>query len=268
MVLEPEDIRNEFDTAFKKFSESMDMVLPNPKAKPYVEDLKWLGKIRKLAKSRYHVEQGMDISDCGEKVRGLIEEHVYATTPHVLVEPIDMLSNRFEQKLDEVKSPEAKAAEMEHAIKHEIRIKLDENPVLYTSLKERLEELIEKRKERQLTIEEMLEEYRDMIHEMRNNADESKEHGFEPKQYPFYQMLEKELESFEEENVKDLTHIITEIIQDNAVIDWTFKDDVKREMRKRIKRQLRASNCPAKQVESLALQLMELAEVHYKQIGY
>ncbi|SFE02553.1 type I restriction enzyme, R subunit [Lentibacillus persicus] len=74
--LEPEDIRNEFDTAFKKFSESMDMVLPNPKAEPYIDDLKWLGKIRKLAKSRYHVEAGMDISDCGEKVKQLIEEHI------------------------------------------------------------------------------------------------------------------------------------------------------------------------------------------------
>ncbi|WP_234031505.1 type I restriction enzyme endonuclease domain-containing protein [Lentibacillus cibarius] len=70
-----------------------------------------------------------------------------------------------------------------------------------------------------------------------------------------------------EENVKELTHIITEIFQDNAVIDWTFKDDVKREMRKRIKRQLRASNCPSKQVEHLARQLMELAEVHYKHIA-
>ncbi|WP_163527844.1 type I restriction endonuclease subunit R [Halobacillus ihumii] len=267
-ILEPEDIRNEFDTAFKQFSESMDMVMPNPKAKPYLEDLRWLGKVRKLAKSRYHIEEGMDISDCGEKVRQLIEEHVYATTPEVLFEPIDILSNRFEEKLDEIKTPESKAAEMEHALKHEIRIKLEENPVLYTSLKERLEELIERRKERQMTIEELLEEYRDMIHEMRNNAEESKEHGFEPKQYPFFQLLEKELASNEEESLKELTHIITEIIVDHAVIDWVEKDDVKREMRKKIKRQLRASNCANKQVENLALQLMNLAEVHYKQIGY
>ncbi|QKY68416.1 type I restriction enzyme endonuclease domain-containing protein [Lentibacillus sp. CBA3610] len=167
-----------------------------------------------------------------------------------------------------VLEPEAKAAEMEHAIKHEIRVKLDENPVLYTSLKERLEELIEKRKERQMTIEELLEEYHDIIDRMRSNAEESAAHGFEPEQYPFYQMLASELDGFEEDNVKELTHIITEIIQENAVIDWTFKDDVKREMRKRIKRQLRTNDCPSKEVENLARQLMELAEAHYKQIAY
>lgn len=268
MVLEPEDIRNEFDTAFKKLSESMDMVLPNPKAKPYVDDLKWLGKIRKLAKSRYHVDHGMDISDCGEKVRQLIEEHVYATTPHILVEAIDILSNKFEQKLDEIKSPEAKAAEMEHAIKHEIRVKLDENPVLYTSLKERLEELIEQRKEKQLTIEDMLESMHGMMHEMRNNANESVAHGFEAKQYPFYQMLEQELEGFEDDKLKDLTHIITGNIKELAVIDWTVKDDVKREMRRQTKRKLRENKCPANKVEALSNQIIDLAKVHYRHISY
>ncbi|MCA1011766.1 type I restriction endonuclease subunit R [Halobacillus halophilus] len=267
-VLEPEDIRNEFDTAFKQFSESMDMVMPNPIAKPYLSDLQWLGKIRKLAKSRYHVEDGMDISDCGEKVRKLIEEHIYASSPNILFEPIDILSNRFDEKLEEIKSPEAKAAEMEHAIKHEIRIKLEENPVHYTSLKERLEELIDKRRERQMSIDELLEEYKDIREEMRNTAEESKEHGFEPKQYPFFQLLEKELSDHGEESVKELTHIITDVIRSYAVIDWTEKDDVKREMRKRIKKQLRASNCPGKQVENVARQVMSLAEVHYKQISY
>ncbi|MBX0358365.1 type I restriction endonuclease subunit R [Halobacillus sp. Nhm2S1] len=267
-VLEQEDIRNEFDTAFKHFSESMDMIMPSPKAKPYLDDLKWLGKIRVLAKSRYHDEDGADISDCGEKVRQIIEEYVYASTPHILFEPIDILSNRFEDKIDEIKTPEAKAAEMEHAIKHEIRIKLEENPVLYTSLKERLEDLIERRKERQMTIEELLEEYREMIHEMRNNAEESKDHGFEPEQYPFFQLLSRELEDHEEENLKALTHLITGVVQEHAVIDWTEKEDVQRQMRRSIKNQLRASNCPKDRVENVAHQMMKLAEVHYKQIAY
>src|SRR5699024_4549778 len=143
-VLEPEDVRHSFDTAFKKFSESMDMVMPSPKAKKYYDDLKWLGKVRQLAKSRYYVDDGtMDISDCGGKVRELIEEYLYATTPEILFEPINILTPQFEEKLDELKDPTAKAAEMEHAIKHEIRIKMEENPVKYTSLKEKLEQLIE-----------------------------------------------------------------------------------------------------------------------------
>ncbi|WP_010530037.1 type I restriction endonuclease subunit R [Lentibacillus jeotgali] len=266
-VLEPEDIRNTFDTAFKKFSESMDMVMPSPKAKAYVDDLKWLGKVRKLAKSRFYVNDGiMDISDCGGKVRELIEEYIYASTPEILFEPVNILTNKFDEKLDELKTPEAKAAEMEHAIKHEIRIKLDENPVKYTSIKERLEQLIEQRKARQLTIEELLEEYQAMREEMMDLEKESQSIGLnDARQLPFYQLLEQQLpDDVAHDSLKDLTEIITDIIQDNAVIDWTEKEDVKREMRKKLKKQLRASSVPNKQVESVARQLMELGEVHYK----
>ncbi|MFB9974314.1 type I restriction endonuclease subunit R [Allobacillus sp. SKP2-8] len=264
-VLEPEDIRNSFDMAFKKFSESMDMIMPSPKAQPYLEDLKWLGKIRKLAKSRYHIDEGMDISDCGGKVRQLIEEYIYASEPEILFEPVNILTSRFDEKLDEIKTPEAKAAEMEHAIKHEIRIKLDENPVKYTSLKERLEELIEQRKSRQLTIEELLEEFQSIRQEMISMEEESQSIGLkDPRQLPFYQTLEHYVPGSEHNSIKDLTEIITEIIQENAVIDWTEKEDVKREMRKKVKRQLRASSIPNHMVENVAIELLDLGEVHYK----
>ena len=44
-VLEPEDVRAEFDLAFRRFSQSMDMLLPDRRALPYRGDLLWLGKI-------------------------------------------------------------------------------------------------------------------------------------------------------------------------------------------------------------------------------
>ncbi|PFE93426.1 DEAD/DEAH box helicase [Bacillus thuringiensis] len=264
-VLEPEDVRNEFDTAFKRFSESMDMVMPSSKAHDYIADLKFLGKVRQAAKSRYRVD-GMDISDCGEKVKQLIEEHLAAVGINVVHEPIDILSNRFEKQIDETKTPEGKAAEMEHAIRHEIRVKLEENPVYYTSLKERLEELLQRRRDRQMDIDELLEEYRNMVNDMRNTAQKGEEHGFTHEQYPFYQMLEKEMPPYDDvEDLKALTHLITDIIQQEAdIVEWTNKEDVKREMRKKIKKQLRVSPCLKEKLESLTQQLIDLATVHYK----
>ncbi|MGG0577515.1 type I restriction endonuclease subunit R [Priestia aryabhattai] len=263
-VLEPEDIRDEFDTAFKRFSESMDMVMPSPKAHDYIGDLKFLGKIRQLAKSRYR-EEKMDISDCGEKVKQLIEEHLAAVGIDVVHEPIDILSNKFERRIEEQKTPEGKAAEMEHAIRHEIRVKLEENPVYYTSLKERLEELLQRRKERQTDIEEMLAELRNMVNDMRNTAEKSQEHGFTREQYPFYQMLENEMPPYEDiEDLKALAHLITDTILEETVVEWAKKEDVKREMRKKIKKQLRVSPCPKDKLESLTQQLIDLAVVHYR----
>src|SRR5699024_6933093 len=113
------------------------------------------------------------------------------------------------------------------------RVKFDENPVKYTSLKERLEVLIEQRKERQLDFEDLFEMYQEMREELTNLDQESQSYGLkDTKQLPFYQLLENQApEGIEQEKIKDLTELITEIIQDNAVIDWVEKEDVKRNMR-------------------------------------
>lgn len=67
------------------------------------------------------------------------------------------------------------------------------------------------------------------------------------------------------EDLKALTHLITDVIQQGAhIVEWTNKEDVKREMRKKIKKQLRVSTCPKEKLESLTQQLIDLATVHYK----
>ncbi|KYF80334.1 hypothetical protein BE17_49475 [Sorangium cellulosum] len=75
-VLAPEDVRAEFDAAFKRFSQSLDVLLPDPSALPYVADARWLGKIRQAA-ARFR-DAKIDIYDCGAKMRKLLEEAVAA----------------------------------------------------------------------------------------------------------------------------------------------------------------------------------------------
>jgi len=143
---------------------------------------------------------------------------------------------------------------------------MDENPIKYTSLKERIEQLIELRKARQLTIEELLDEYYQMREEMMNMEEESDGVGLkEARQLPFYQLLEQYTpEDMEQEGLKDLTELITEIIHEEAVVDWVDKEDIKREIRKKIKRQLRASAVPNKDIEHVTRQIVDLGEIHYR----
>ena len=98
-VLEPEDVRAEFDVAFRRFSQSMDMLLPDPRALPYNRDLVWLGKIRQVAKVRYH-DPRLDISDAGAKVRKLIEDAIVADGIQILVKEVSILAPEFDEKLD------------------------------------------------------------------------------------------------------------------------------------------------------------------------
>ncbi len=55
-----------------------------------------------------------------------------------------------------------------------------------------------------------------------------------------------------------------QVIQENRVIDWTEKEDIKREMRKDIRRKLKAKGCPEESLEPLIVEIMALAGRHMK----
>lgn len=267
-VLEPEDVRTEFDLAFKRFTESMDLIMPSALANPYREDLKFLGKVRLAAKQRFRDEE-LDISDCGEKVKQLIEDHVRASDVKILHKPIDILSSKFKQHVDNMTSDEAKASEMEHAIRHEIRVKFDENPVYFTSLREKLEKLIAEWKEHRMETVQLVFELQEMV--QKNIQGYYSESGdasdIAREQRPFYDLFKAELnaDDSEDEWIQDLTQIVFEEISVlRNVLDWITKEDTQREMRSKIKRQLRAVKCPADKLEALTQKIMDLAKVHFK----
>ena len=96
-VLGAEDVRAEFDLAFRRFSQSLDMMLPDPKALGFVGDYKWLGKIRQAASARYR-DKSLDISDCEPKVRALIEEAIIAEGVQILVKQVNLFTPEFERE--------------------------------------------------------------------------------------------------------------------------------------------------------------------------
>jgi type I restriction enzyme R subunit len=267
-VLEPEDVRAEFDTAFKRFSESLDMMLPDPRALPYAGDARWLGKIRATAAARYRDDK-LDISDCGAKVRKLIEEAVVAEGIQILVKQVSLFTPEFEERLKTLKTDEARASEMEHAIRHEIHVKLDENPAFFVSLRERLEKIIEDRKAR-IDAAQQLKLFEALKSELRGHADVAEKLGLTETGFAIYGLLRAgepmpvgeakgKPYSKPDEAKTALASVLEEQLQPHvSIVDWAQKDDVQREMRRLIKRQLRAASVPADRIDATAESIVDL----------
>ena len=282
-ILEPEDVRAEFDIAFKRFSQSMDMLLPDPSALPYVKDLKWLGKIRNAARARYR-DARLDLSGCGEKVRNIIEENIRAYGIDKLLEPVSIFSERFDEEIDKLTSADAKASEMEHAIRHEMSVRYDEDPVFYQSLREKLEKIIAERRQERIDAARQLKLLQSVKDEMVNVHNAAEDMGMSESEFAFYNLLsnvdvvgagsprpfsspdslkvaEEQTAYGEKEPKKKLAGLILESLEELAVIDWIHKEDVQRQMRKKIKRHLRAAGYKLNEIEPLTTKLMELARV-------
>ncbi|XVJ51452.1 MAG: type I restriction endonuclease subunit R [Vampirovibrio sp.] len=254
-VIEPEDVRAEFDQAFKRFASSLDMVLPDPSGLKFMPDMRWLSDIRLTARNRFR-DDTLDLTGCAEKVKKLIEEYVRTIGIQSLMEPLSIFSQEFDEAVEALGSPEAKASEMEHALKHEISVKLKENPVIFKSLKERLEAIIEARKQATISAVEQLKLFAAVRDDLRNIHKQAATKGMSEDQYAFYSLLNDS--SLGSEQAEELSGLILENLQKLVVIDWQDKEDVQREMRRQIKRYLRIASIKDN-IEETTSRLIDLA---------
>ena len=276
-MLEPEDVRAGFDLAFRRFSRSMDMLLPDPRALAYRADLQRLGKIRGAARARYRDDR-LDLSGCGEKVRTLIAGAVAADGVEILVKEVRLFSPEFEEKIDALATDDAKASEMEHAIRHEINVRVEENPAFYRSLRERLEEIVEERRRQRLDAARQLSLLNHLCKELKGEQTLAQDLGLDARGFAIYGLLELRRptpvrdDAVREDGAvydaacnvanRDLASLIDdEVAPFTELVDWWQKDDLQRQMRSRIKRRLRAGGVAADAVESLAADIVDLARV-------
>ena len=290
-ALEPEDRRMEFDLAFRRFSQSMDMLLPDPRALPYRGDLRWLGKIRGAAQARYRDDR-LDLSGCGEKVRQLIDSAVVADGIQILVKQVQIFSTEFEEKIEALKTDDAKASEMEHAIRHEINLRVDENPGFYQSLRERLEQIIRERREERMDAAQQLALLNSLRKDLQGERAQAQDIGLNPRAFAIYGLLGKQRRPLQAHDAtttyrlgetttdqpsfspkeagevatdpdaakRDLASRIDEAIAPfTAMVDWQQKDDEQRRMRVAIKGCLRRSGVDSPTIEALTAKIVDLA---------
>ena len=267
-VLEPEDVRAEFDLAFRRFSQSMDMLLPDQRALAYHADLRWLGKIRGTARARYRDDR-LDLSGCGEKVRQLIADAVAADGIEILVQEVQLFSPEFDEKVEALQSDEAKASEMEHVIRHEISVRVEENPAFYQSLRQRLEEIIAQRRLERLDAAQQLSLLNSLREELKGEQTQAQDIGLEARGFAIYGLLKEgrpiqageKTVPYEAAN-RELASLIDEAVAPfTDLVDWHQKEDVQREMRSKIKRLLRAGGIAPGAVDALAVEIVDLAKV-------
>lgn len=237
-VIEMEDKRAEFEVSYKRFSGAVETLLPNNVGTEILNDLKWLSYIRAAAKAKYSPQDELDISDCGEKVRKIIEDYLESLGVVQWIEPITLFEDDFKDKINTLKSDEAKAASMEHAIKYAINVKMEDNPVFYTSLLERLQKILDETKNDWIERKKRLEEFIDREVE-KGAKNESESLGLDEKEFAFFEVVKKyildeeaedgvvkeEGESYISSDIIELSKNIAvdvrKTVEENYSPDWT-----------------------------------------------
>jgi len=266
-ILKPEDVRADFDASFRNMARSMDFLMPDPVVEPYLKGFKLLGTIREGAKNLYRDEL-LTLEDCSKKVETLIHAHIIDTGMESILEPISITAPDFREKLEIKGSPKAKASHVEFSIRQTINEKIATDPAFYGSLKERLEKIIEEYRRERKDEARLLLDLMELGKEDKKRESFARSIGLENiEELSFYGLLlpfRKSMFSDVEEDHVAFTKKVIDAIKEKRVIDWNEKEDIQREMRREVKRLLRAKGCEEDNVEPLAREILNLARIHFK----
>jgi type I restriction enzyme R subunit len=210
-----EDIRFEYIERFKKFTTALNKVFPKKEALDYMSDYSILTDINYQAMQHLR-DKRFSMKGLPAKLRVIADHHLKSKGIKQKIKPISIIDDDFQKHVKKHKRTKTKAAEVEHAIRHYIDEHYDEDPELFTSFSESLEEILNSFKNNWEEIYKKLEELRRKI---LTKGDEPTYGLNKKKQMPFFRIIKKEL--FKDKNLSEddisklvnLTQLITNQIE-------------------------------------------------------
>ncbi|MGE0332335.1 MAG: type I restriction endonuclease subunit R [Ramlibacter sp.] len=271
-ALKDEKQRADFEVFLKKFLMSLDIVLPHASAQPFRVPARRFGYILQVTKERYK-DSSLDLGDAGAKVKALINEHLISLGINPKVAPVELLAPDFLEKLaaHAGHNSEAKASEMEHAIRKHCTVHHDEDPAFYKSLSAKVDALITQHQDQWDLLAEKLVELRAEAVAGRQQAED----GMSREASPFYAHIiavgfaSGTLNEAHKPAFRALMQAVVEVLQETiGSIDFWRNPDKQKRVRGLIKTEISKTDIDELKHnrERVAVEIMKLARNRHDEL--
>jgi len=271
-ALKDERQRADFEVYLKKFLMSLDIILPHASAQAYRVPAKRFGYILQVTKERYK-DASLQLGDAGEKVKALINEHLISLGINPKVAPVELLAEDFLQRLQQHASGngEAKASEMEHAIRKHCTVHHDEDPAFYKRLSEKVDALIERHQDQWDLLADKLAELRTEASQGRQQGED----GMSREATTFYEHIvqvgfaDGPVRPEDKPALKALMEALVELLQTTiGSIDFWQSPDKQKRLRGEIKTAIGKTQLGTlkTQRERVAVEVMKLAKNRHDEL--
>lgn len=264
--------RADFEVYLKKFLQSLNLILPHESGHSYRGPARRFGYLLRMVKERYK-DASLDLADAGAKVKALINEHLIDLGIDPKIPPIELLSADFMAHVHKHAggNPEAKASEMEHAIRKHCTVHFDEDPAFYKRLSDKLEQLIQEHKENWEVLAEAYEQLRAEALAGRTEVVE----GLTKEATTFYDYVVQlafeggDVPAEHSQRLKGLMTRIVEILQETiGIIDFWNKPIEVKKLRGSLDTEILLASIPqlTDRHERIAVEIVKLAEKRHAEL--
>lgn len=264
--------RADFEVYLNKFLQSLNLILPHESGHAYRGPARRFGYLLRMVKERYK-DDSLDIADAGAKVKALINEHLVDLGINPKIPPVELLADDFLAHVQKHAggNPEAKASEMEHAIRKHCTIHFDEDPAFYKRLSDKLEKLIQEHKDNWNVLAQAYEQLREEAIAGRKEAIE----GLTREATTFYDHVSDlaygsgGVPAVHQPALRKLMTRIVELLQETIdILDFWKKPIEVKKLRGQIATELLLTNIPqiVEKHERLAVEIARLAEKRHDEL--
>jgi type I restriction enzyme R subunit len=248
--LEPEDRRARFYEALADYARALRLALsavpfyettPEARIQRYKEDLRDFHQLRQAVRLRY--AEAVDFHAYEEKVRKLMDEHISATGTSVITQLVNVFdAEKFDAEVARLGGVTAKADTILNRMKRTITERMDEDPALYRTFAELVEETILAYRQGRIDQLEYLRRAEQALEALRAGG-----RGGEPPALAryrdaraYYGVLRERLTGYglSDERIAEVAIAQEQLIEAGKVTDWETNLDVQKRIKRQLDRQL------------------------------
>ncbi|MEO0266024.1 MAG: type I restriction endonuclease subunit R [candidate division WOR-3 bacterium] len=244
---------------------------PHPETIKIKDDLSFFEMIKKMI-VKYSTPKREISKEIEYEMNQLISRSVSAEEPvdiFSLVQKnkpdVSILDEEFLEQFRRIEYKNYAADLLQKILRDELRVKTRTNPFRYSSLYEKLKELIDRYNSKLLSTAEVIEELIEIAKEMREKIAKGKDLNLTEEELAFYDMLLNEEEIFE--NKEEIKRVAQEVMKRLGyyikVVDWNKKDTIKAKIKMAVKEILLESlkeKVDYEKIDEIASKIYEHAE--------
>ncbi|MCK9438523.1 type I restriction endonuclease subunit R [Patescibacteria group bacterium] len=268
-ILQDEKLKNRFIAEITALSKLFAMAVPSFESEQIRDEVAFFQSI-KARINKFTPSGGKSDKQVETAVKQIVDEALASDgvvdifeAAGVKTPTLDILSEEF---LLEVKNMEQKNLAFEllrKLLNDEVKIRKRKNMTQGKIFSEMLENIIKKYHNNQIDTAQVIQELSEIAREMKLEDKKAEDIGLTPEEYAFYSVLsENDSTKFlEDHKMKELIHVIVDIIRKNATVDWEKREDVRAKLRLTVKKILMKYGYPPDLARIEADRVLEQGEL-------
>ena len=268
-ILKNENLKDRFISEVSALSKLFAMSIPSESAEKIKDQVAFFQAV-KARINKFSPSGGKTDTEVQTAIKQIVDEALSSDgvvdifeAAGIKAPSLSILSDEF---LLEVKNMEHKNLAFEllkKLLSEEVKIRKRKNMTQGKKFSEMLTTLVKRYHNNQIDTAQVIEELSEIAREMRIEDNKAEDIGLTLEEYAFYSVLSQNdsTKFLEDQKMKELIHVIVDIIRKNATVDWEKRDDVRAKLRLTVKKILMRYGYPPDLAKLEADRVLEQSEL-------